>query len=245
MLEEIEIQPTSQQHTPLGKTPRTPSSPAFVPIDDFIPEDFRDFFSDSEYASLYPSTTDFNYRTPTYSSPIEGQRERKAVLSYYQHDVYNLRKQVRSPYKHLWSNAARESYLAQTEDELFDVVMSEFLECLGHQFDNAAHKFMKQYDHTAVEDDIAVFESEFLDLLVEVDIRLRKVTKQPTVRRVVPHIEELWKVFWETYEPQLFVSKDQLPWQLGLLEYAVCVVGLREISSPKQQQRDTTRCCKG
>jgi hypothetical protein len=38
---------------------------------------------------------------------------------------------------------------------------------------------------------------------------------------------------------------DQLPLQASLLEYLVIIVGLCAISSPKQQQRDTNRCCKG
>jgi len=153
----------------LGKNPHTPSSLAFVTIDDFTLGDLRNFFSDSEYASLYPFTRNFNYRTPTYCGSIEGQRERKVVCSQCQHSVYSLRDQVYSPYKPLWSNAVREPYLGRTEDELFDVIISGFPECLGYQLDHTAHRFLKQYDHTVVEDSIEVFELENLDLLIEVD----------------------------------------------------------------------------
>jgi len=40
------------------------------------------------------------------------------------------------------------------------------------------------------------------------------------------------------------IRYDQLPLQLGCsMEYSVRVVGLHEVSSPKQQQRDITPCC--
>src|ERR1700738_822296 len=94
MLEENEQQPTSIQHTPLGKTSHPPSFQAFVPIENFIPEDFRDVFSDSEYADLYPFSTDFNYRIPTDGGHIARGRGREAVLSLFQHDVYSLQKQA-------------------------------------------------------------------------------------------------------------------------------------------------------
>ena len=45
---------------------------------------------------------------------------------------------------------------------------------------------------------------------------------------------------------QIIADKVQLSWQLGSIEYSVCVVGLCEVSSPKQQQRNRAgvRCCK-
>jgi hypothetical protein len=140
MLEENEQQPTSKQLTHLGEDPRLSSFQAFVPINDFIPEDFRGIFSDSEYANLYPFSTNFNYRVPTDADLIRQQQRRKAVLFQHQHHVYSLQKQARSPYKHPWSDAVREPHLTHTEDELFDTVKSKFLECLGHQLDNATQR---------------------------------------------------------------------------------------------------------
>jgi hypothetical protein len=239
MLEENEQQPTSKQLTHLGEDPRLSSFQAFVPINNFIPKDFRQFFSDSEYANLHPFSTDFNYRVPTDTDLITQQQRREAVLFQHQHHVYSLQKQARSPYKHPWSDAVREPHLARTEDELFDVVMSEFLECLGHQLDDAAQSFIEQYDHTAVEDNIAAFESEFLDHLIEVDIPVRKVTRQLPERR--KSAEELLKIFRKLSRLTCFTYWEQIPWQLELSEYCVCVVGLRAVSSPKQQQRHTNR----
>ncbi len=218
MLEENEQQPTSNQRTSLGEHSRPQSFQAFLPVDDFIPEDFRDFFSRS--ARLFPFSTDFNDKITTDGSPVAQQQKRYAVLSQYQHNVYSLQKQARSPHRYSWSNVFRESHFALTEDELFDVVASEFSQCLSHQLDNASQTFIGQYEN------IAAFESEFLDLLIEVDICLRKVT--------LP-MEELLKILRKTYEALRFVSNEHSPRQLGLLEYYVCVVGLREVLSPKQR----------
>jgi len=106
--------------------------------------------------------------------------------------------------------------------------------------DNSAQRFIEQYNHTAVEDNITAFESEFLDHLIEVDIPLRKVTRQLPERRKI--VEELFKIFLKPGKRTPFAHGEQIPCLFELSEYCVCVVGLRAISSPKQQQCHTNRC---
>jgi hypothetical protein len=105
---------------------------------------------------LFPFTKAFNARdgvTMTASA-------RKTVFDQNQRKFDALQTQSRSRFNHPWSNAVREPYRPQTEDELLDDVMFEFTECLGQQMDDAALKFLSQYDSTAVEDNIAAFESD-------------------------------------------------------------------------------------
>jgi hypothetical protein len=113
---------------------------------------------------------------------------------------------------------------------LLDAVMFEFTECLGQQMDDAALKFLSQYDSTAVEDNIAAFESEFLDGLSKVDPPLYKATLLPPKQDVQAWVEMARKFFLLYFE-----YEDQFPQQLGSLDYFVYVVGFCAISSPKQQ----------
>ena len=233
MLEEKEQQPTSIYRTHPGENPRPISFHARLPIDNYVPEDFRDFFSDSEYDKLYSIRTDFNYGVPTTADIIARQQRHKVFLPQHQHDVHSFEKQALKPFDYPWSNGIGELHLARTEDELFDAVISEFAECLDHQFDRTTQRFMDNYDRSAVEDNIAAFESEFLDLLIEADGPLRKAVFRPE--------KEILNIFRKLYAALPLVLDEYPPWKLGLSECCVCVVILRPISSPKQQQRHTTR----
>jgi hypothetical protein len=237
MSEENEQYPTSNQNSP-----RTPSSLAFLPVEEFIPEDFRNFFSNSEYAMLFPFSKAFNARDMITISASA----RETVFDQNQLKFDTLRTRSRRPYNHPWSDAIREPYRPRTEDELFDAVILEFTECLGQNLDDAAQNFMSQYDSTAVEDNIAAFESEFLDGLSKVDAPLCRVTFQPPEQDIAFLAKKAWKIL----RANIFLaveSEDPFPFQLGSIEYFVCVVGSCAISSPKQQRKDfllMDRCCK-
>jgi hypothetical protein len=114
---------------------------------------------------------------------------------------------------------------------------------LGQQLDDAAQKFMTQYDSTAIEDNIAAFESEFLDRLSRVDGPIRRATYQPPKQDIVAALTKMSReLFLEN-----ILAATKCDDQLLLLEYFVCVVGLCAISSSKQQQYNTSfrnRCYK-
>jgi hypothetical protein len=58
--------------------------------------------------------------------------------------------------------------------------------------------------------------------------------------------ECFYKWFWKHgCKTRSALFEENPPWQLISSEYSVCVVGLRDISSPKQQQRNRDRCCIG
>lgn len=233
MIEENKQQPKPEQGTLLGQQPPTLSFQAFISIENFIPDDFRGNF------------TDFDYRISIYGDLIPQVSVRDAIQSRHQHHASSLQNQARSPYSRPWSNTIKEPLPAWTEDEPCDVVMSEFPAWLGYQLDWAAQRLIEQYDHTAAADNIAAFESEFLNLLIEVDSPLRKVTQQLREQCVISPENEILGGFRKLNELPSPALEEVSPWQLGLLEYLGLVVGLHAISSPKQQQRDTNRCRKG
>lgn len=193
-----------------------------LPIYSFVPEDIRKCLSQLELELNFAAS----FHSHEHSS-LNGQEAKRRQRIYEQ-----------------WSDPEVEPLPDLTEDDLFDAVMTDFRSLILSQLDDSAAKFMGVYDYTAAAHNIAEFEADLLESIIhETNHNFRGPRHQRDCKfwTKADVFMPCWQIFDQDYESLLEgIYGIETHYGIVRLEYTACGVGLRALSSLKQQG---TACC--